>query len=457
IEENGWPLLFSALTTMAALFSFLLIPIRPIRWVGVSAASLVGVTYLLVIILLPSLLSFGKDREPENRYAEKEDRLLERILDRLGHRILSRPKIILVLFVLFTVICLLGISKFEVASDYRRTMGLKIPYIARIDAISKTPVGSLYAYDVAIEFVRAGAAKDPENLRKFEQLVDEVKTFELTKKVGSLLDIIKDMNQVLNNEDPAFYRIPERREMIAQLLLLYEQAGGVEAENWVDYEYQRLRLMVEISDYNSKEATRELRLIEQRAKALFPGAKVVLIGSTAQFSVMIDYVTWGQMRSFFIALVVVGLLMIVVFGSVKIGLIAMIPNVSPALAVGGIMGFAGIPLDIMTVTIVPMLLGLAVDDTIHFITHYQLEYARTGSYKTSTRRVFKTVGVALFLTSMVLVLNFSAYLASLAKAYIHMGILVPVGILAALAADYFMTPVLFDYFRPFTKGEQQKK
>nr|PID73359.1 MAG: hypothetical protein CSB33_04325 [Desulfobacterales bacterium] len=172
---------------------------------------------------------------------------------------------------------------------------------------------------------------------------------------------------------------------------------------------------------------------------------------------MIDYVTWGQMRSFFIALVVIGLLMIVVFGSVKIGLIAMIPNISPALAVGGIMGFTGIPLDIMTVTIVPMLLGLAVDDTIHFITHYQLEYTRTGSYKTSTRRVFKTVGVALFLTSMVLVLNFSAYLASLAKAYIHMGILVPAGILAALAADYFVTPVLLDWFRPFAKTARQRK
>jgi predicted RND superfamily exporter protein len=117
------------------------------------------------------------------------------------------------------------------------------------------------------------------------------------------------------------------------------------------------------------------------------------------------------------------------------------------------MGFAGIPLDMMTVTIMPMLLGLAVDDTIHFINHSQLEYERTGSYRKSTRRVFVTVGTALFLTSMVLILNFSAYLASAAKVYVNMGYLVAAGILAALASDLFVTPVLLNRFRPFGKKD----
>lgn len=449
LEETGWPLLFSALTTIAALLSFMLVPMRPIRWVGISSACLVGVTYVLVIVLLPSLLSFGKDRKPHAVYTQKGGRLIERLMDTLGSKVLLWPKTIITIFILIVITCLAGITQFEVSFDYRRTMGTDIPYIARVDYIGNTPVGSLYAYDVALEFDQPGAVKDPENLRKFQQLVEEVKTFQLTKKVSSLLDIIKDMNQVLNAGDPAYYRIPQSREMIAQLLLLYENAGGVEAEKWVDYDYQRLRLMVEITDYNSGEATRELRLIQKRSKELFPDAKVLFIGSISQFTVMMDYVTWGQVRSFLTALGVIGILMIVVFGSIKTGLIAMIPNISPALVVGGIMGFAGIPLDIMTVTIMPMLLGLAVDDTIHFINHSQLEYSRTKSYPETTRRVFVTVGTALFLTSMVLILNFSAYLASAAKAYVNMGILVPAGILAALAADYFVTPVLLKRFRSF--------
>jgi predicted RND superfamily exporter protein len=394
-------------------------------------------------------MSFGKNRKPHPVYEKKGGRLIERWMESLGSRVLNRPAVSVIVFLLLTVICIIGISRFEVSFDVRRTFGLKIPYVNRIDYIGSTAVGSVYSYDVALEFDTPDAAKEPENLRKFEQLVQEVSDFPLTKKTSSLLDIIKDMNQVLNGGDPEYYRIPETREMVAQLLLLYENAGGAEAEKWVDYDYQRLRLMVEISTYSSSEAIRELQQIRTRAAELFPEADVLLIGSISNYTVMMQYVTWGQMKSFFIALVVIAFLMTLVFGSIKTGLIAMIPNISPALAVGGIMGFAGIPLDMITVTIMPMLLGLAVDDTIHFINHSQLEFIRTGSYRKITRKVFITVGTALFLTSLVLILNFSAYLFSVAKVYVNLGILVAAGILAALLADYFMTPVLLNRFRPF--------
>ena len=76
-----------------------------------------------------------------------------------------------------------------------------MPYVNKLDYIGKTEVGSLYSYDVALEFNTPGAAKDPENLEKFERLIEEVNNFRLTKKVSSILDIIKDMNQVLNNGD----------------------------------------------------------------------------------------------------------------------------------------------------------------------------------------------------------------------------------------------------------------
>jgi hydrophobe/amphiphile efflux-3 (HAE3) family protein len=451
VAETGWPLLFSALTTIAAMLSFLFIPMRPLRWVGMTGACLVAVTYLLVLVLLPSLLSFGKDRRPRAPSMGKKGRALDRIMGYLGTRVLNRPGITLTVFALIVAVCLAGITRFEVSFDICRTFGLKVPYVNRLYEIGTSRVGSLYSYDVALEFDQPGAAKDPENLRRFEQLVEEVKTFRLTKKTTSLLDIIKDMNQVFHAGDPGFYSIPEDREMIAQLLLLYENAGGAEAEKWVDYDYQRLRLMVEIGDYNSGEAARGLRQIQERGRELFPDAKVLLIGSISQFTVMQDYVTWGQIKSFFIALGLIALLMTVVFGSLKIGLIGMIPNIAPALAVGGIMGFAGIPLDMMTVTVIPMLLGLAVDDTIHFINHSQLEFERSRSYRESVRRVFLTVGRAMFLTSLVLILTFSAYLCSAANVFVNMGMLVAAGILAALAADYFITPVLLTLFRSFGK------
>lgn len=449
VAETGWPLLFSALTTMAALCSFMFIPLRPIRWVGLTGACLVGVTYILVIVLLPSLLSFGRDKVPQKQQRAGVLAGLDRVMEILGTRVLNRPGLTMTALGLITVVCLLGIARFEVSFDIRRTFGMDVPYVERLDYIGHTRVGSLYSYGVALEFAQPGEAKEPENLKKFDQLISEINTLPLTKKTTSLIDIIKDTHQVLNNGDPDFHTIPEDRNAVAQVLLLYENAGGSEAEKWIDYEYQRLRLMVEIDDYNSGEAVRELRLIQERGRELFPDAKVLLIGSISQFTVMQDYVTWGQIKSFFIALTVIAILMSLVFGSLTLGLVAMVPNLAPAMVVGGIMGLAGIPLDMMTVTIIPMLLGLAVDDTIHFINHSQLEFERTGNYRESVRRVFESVGSALLLTSLVLILCFSAYAASAAKVFVNMSFLVAAGILAALGADYFVTPVLLNRLRPF--------
>ncbi len=466
VEETGWPLLFCALTTMVALFSFWLVPMRPIRWVGLTAAALVGVTYVLVIVMLPTLLSFGKnkpsvthgngDAEPLRAAdASEGHKGVDRLMVQLGSRALNRPKTVLSIFFVIVAICLTGLFRMDISFDVRRTYGPNVPYVNRITHIANTPVGSFYSYGIAIEFPEPGMAKDPDKLKKFDILIQDVAALPLTKKTSSLLDVVKDMNQVMNNGDPAYFKIPDTREMIAQQLLLYENAGGAEAERWVDYDYQRLRLMVDMTDYNSREAMRELEFIQNRARELFPDSHVLLIGSISQYTVMQHYVTWGQIGSFGLALCMITILMSLVFGSLRLGLIGMIPNVAPALAVAGIMGFARIPLDMMTVTVMPMLLGLAVDDTIHFISHSQLGFQLTGSYREATKRTFLVVGSAMFYTSLVLILSFAAFTISTVRVFVNMGLLIGAGILAALITDYFVTPVLLKQFSVF--GKETKK
>ncbi len=451
VEETGWPLFFTALTTIAGLLSFLFVQARQVRWIGLTTASVIGVTFVLVIILNPSLLSFGKDRKPNPDYIEKGGGLLERCMAGMGKWILAHPKSIMTVFIIAVLVCMAGLTKLGVSFDMCKTMGLKIPYVARMDYVRHSKIGSLYSYNLILDFDKADAAKDPENLKKFEQLISQVEKYPLTKRTTSISDVIKDMNQVLNGGDPAYYRIPKSREMIAQLLLLYENAGGTEAERWVDYDYKRLRLMVELGDYNSAEAQRELSKLKKSAKELFPDATVGVVGTVAKFTRMQQYVSYGQIKSFLAAMVVIAVLLIFVFGSIKTGLIAMIPNVASALAVGGIMGWADIPLDIMTVTIMPMLLGLAVDDTIHFVNHSKLEFERTKDYTESIKRTFVSIGTALFMTSIAIIANFSAYITSVAKILIHIGILACAGIIGALLADYFITPILLKWSKSFGK------
>jgi predicted RND superfamily exporter protein len=143
----------------------------------------------------------------------------------------------------------------------------------------------------------------------------------------------------------------------------------------------------------------------------------------------------------------------IVFGSVKTGLIALIPNITPAIVIGGLMGFMDIPLDSSTVLILPMILGLAVDDTIHFINHSKLEFIRTRNYKESILKSIRSVGVALVFTTLVLSANFLTYLTSEVKFYFFLGILAMSGMISALIADFFITPLLFKRFKIF--GEEK--
>lgn len=173
-------------------------------------------------------------------------------------------------------VCLVGTSRIDVSFDVLKTFGRKIPYVDRIYSVGQSQVGSLYSYNLALEFDQPGAAKNPDNLQKFDQLVADIATLELTKKTTSLLQILKDLNQVMHEGDPAWYRVPESRDMVAQLVLLYENASGDEVERWIDYDYQRLKLQVEMGHYSSGEVARELHWIRGEAARLFPDAHVVL-------------------------------------------------------------------------------------------------------------------------------------------------------------------------------------
>jgi predicted RND superfamily exporter protein len=259
------------------------------------------------------------------------------------------------------------------------------------------------------------------------------------------------MNQLLNNNDKKFYKIPDTKNMVAQILLLYEMSGGTEASQWVDNDYTMLRLMVEIKDMDAENIRNTISMLEGISFEYFPDAEFSISGSMPQAAALNYYVATGQIRSFLLALFVIMILLITVFGSVKTGLIGMIPNISPAIAIGGLMGLLNIPLDFMTVTAMPLILGLAVDNTIHFISHIKLEYERTREYEKSILTTFKLVGKALIMTSVILIASFALYFISKINMFFNMGLFIVVGITVAMLSDCLITPVVINITKPFGK------
>ena len=449
ITEIGWSVCFCGLTTIVSLLSFLVIPIRPMKCVGMICSMTVLFVMLTTLVITPILLSFGRNRKPRERFTEDSDTVWSRTMVRLSDWTMHHSRRIVTVFTVICVVLCVGLFKIVPAFDIEQTMGIDVPYVKKVVGVGKSGLGSLYSYDLVIELADDDAAKQPDNLRRLEQLSGVVEGYSLTKRTTSILDILKDLNQTLNEGDPAFYRIPDTEEEVAQMMMLYENAGGSEAEYWVDYDYRRLRLMVEISDFNSAEVEKELNDIDLRAKEIFPGASVTAVGNLPQYNVMMQYLVRGQMQSFLISVLIIGIILMIAFQSIKVGLIGLIPNIMPAIFVGGVMGWAGIPLDMMTATIIPMMLGMAVDDTIHFINRSKLEYDRCGKYPLSINRTFRVVGVAIVTTSIITSAVFGAFVTSPCAMNSHFGWLAIVGIVSALAADLFVTPVLVKRFKVF--------
>ncbi len=449
VTEIGWSVCFCGLTTIVSLLSFLVIPIRPMKCVGMICSMTVLFVMLTTMVITPVLLSFGRNRKPREGFTEDSDTTWTRAMVRMSDWTMNNSRIIVTVFTVICLVLCIGLFKIVPAFDIEQTMGIKVPYVEKVVGVGRSEMGSLYSYDLVIDLADEDAAKQPDNLRRLESLAKVVEGYPLTKRTTSILDILKDLNQTLNEGDEAFYRIPDTEEEVAQMMMLYENAGGSEAEYWVDYDYRRLRLMVEISDFNSAEVEKELNDIDVCAKEIFPGASVTAVGNLPQYNVMMQYLVRGQMLSFIISVLIIGVILMIAFQSVKVGLIGLIPNLMPAVFVGGIMGWAGVPLDMMTATIIPMMLGMAVDDTIHFINHSKLEYDRCGKYPLSINRTFRVVGVAIVTTSIITSAVFGAFTTSPCAMNFHFGLLAIVGILSALAADLFVTPILVKRFKVF--------
>jgi predicted RND superfamily exporter protein len=453
IEKTGWPLLFTALTTIGALLSFVFINIRVLNWVGNASALIVAVTCLLVLFVFPIFLSYGKNQKEfiSGKVSERRVDIIEEKMGVIARWTLKNTIGIIVVFTILTVIIVYGLQKIEVDFGNERTMGRRVPYVNKSFQVGQSKIGADQNYDIGIEFSQTGLAKNPDTLERLDAFIKEVESFPLTKRTTSILDQIKEINQVFNEEQDAFYKVPQNRLQIAQMLLLYENAGGEQLDKWVDYNYKKLRIRVEISNYKQNEFLREHQQIKELGRKYFPEAKVFIGGSLAKFNDMSYKVSIGQIESFFGSLLVVAILLIVAFGNFKAGLIALIPNLIPTLAIGGVMGLFRIPLDMITATIMPMILGLAVDDTIHFINHVKYEYSKSGDYGLSVEHTFRTVGKPLFMTSLILVANFGVYMTSVAKIYFHMGMLISVGIILALIAELFLTPICITLVKPFAR------
>ena len=343
VEECGWPVLFTVLTTMASFVSFLFVNMKPLEWMGKTSALVVLAIYLYVTILIPILLSFGKDRAPKAS-CENGATKLDTKFSTWSNFVYKRKKPFIVATALIIIAFIPGMFKITAQLDYLTITGDKMPYIREVKEMLAHKLGNQYSYTVMISYDEEGSFKKSENMKALLQLEDYLGTLSLTKwsggkaRVTSATSILKEMNRALNEGKDSFYTVPEDEYVLAQLMELSSIEMRQDFSDAMDEDFKTTIVNVDMTQFSTEEALANMNSLRAKLAELFPDAKCTLLGDMIRYSEMSNRIIFGGLKSFGFSLVIIAIMLIFAFSSLKLGLIGMIPNIAPVILVGGVMG-----------------------------------------------------------------------------------------------------------------------
>ena len=450
----GVPCLFTSLTTMAGFASMSVSPIKAIKHFAIYSSVGVGMAFLLTITLLGALLSFGRKRPAiKKRDARDENKaaLMKRVMTRVSRTNIRHRRSILLFFALLMLFTGAGLFRLQVDSNFLSEFSTRSE-IRRVTEFVDRIMGGSTGFSYVFDSGQTDGVTNPDFLRQIEAMQNEAEQKDVVMKAYSIVDLLKDINRAFHNGDPAYYRIPDNRETAAQLLLVYEMSGGDALSDYLSGDFRKARLelrcqAVASSRYKKLVDELDAYLRSRTAGDRFP--EPTLSGMGTLWLKLLDYITSSQIQGFSIAFGVIAVMMCIVLGSWRVGLLSMVPNLAPIVITLGLMGWLGIELDYVKLLIGCIAIGLAVDDTVHMVVRFQHEFHVRRNYHQALTAAFCGVGRALFITSVVLVAGFLVNVFSIMQTLVDFGLLVAFTILTALLADYFLLPALVLTFRPF--------
>ncbi len=455
VKLLGFPCLFTSLTTAVGFLSLTTSTINPIRHTGLAVAFGVLTTFGLTFTLLLVILSIAGSRtELKFRKSKKENRhnSTDVILRRIATLNQRHYKKILLLFAVLCISLVYGITQVEVNTNILLAFGERVKVFNDFLFVDKT-MGGTSNFEVLLESEKADGIKNVrflKTLEKIQQFVDRQDY--VVKKTISIVDLTKDINSSLHNSDKAYYKLPSTDNEISQSLLLYEFYGGDKMGGLVSPDLSSARLTVYVKTADSKIYKKFYNDLLSYIESVIPEKYTYKITGSSYLAIkMFDNMTEFMSKSILLAIVVISIMMIFVFRSIKIGLISMVPNIFPIIFGLGFMGVSGIHLSQFTSISGCIIIGLAVDDTIHFISRYRMEFYRLGNYRKALEATMAGVGRALTITTVILLMGFGSCMTSELAAMSDMALLCSVCFIFALLADFFIAPSLIFLFKPFGK------
>ncbi|MDH3214578.1 MAG: MMPL family transporter, partial [Myxococcales bacterium] len=444
--HSGLAILMAALTTAGGLFSFAAAPLAQVANLGRVAPVGILLTFLYCMTLLPALLAILPLRASPARRAEALQRTLGVALARVGDFATGNPWKVLAGSFALLVVFGFGIAQLRLAQYALNWFPEDDPVRMANEFMDRQLKGAA-GLEFVIDSGRENGLHDPLLLGRIDAAMRFAESFDdgeiFVGKAVSIVQVVKETHRALNENRLEFYAIPQDRRLVAQELLLFENSGSDDLEEVTDSRFRLARVSLRLPFVDGMHYPALVAALERGFREILgEGVGIQPTGLGVLFGRTFSVVNYTMARSYVTALLIITPLMVLLIGNLKRGVLSMIPNLIPIWITLGVMGWLEIPLDSSSLLVGCIILGLAVDDTIHFMHKFQRYYEDTGDAREATRRTLRTTGAALLFTTLVLASGFFVLTFAYMRNSVEFGILASMAAIVAFGADLLVSPAL---------------
>jgi predicted RND superfamily exporter protein len=402
------PVFLTSITTMAAFLTLTVSPITAMIPYGIFVSFGVAWAWLLSVTLLPARLCTFKP--PEKMTDLKNIGVLDRLVQGLGRGVCAHPKTVLAAGIGVIIVSLAGIFRVQIEVNFNTFFPDHNPISVANRFVDKHLNGVMN-----ISFEVQGDIKDPKVLKTMRKVSDRLEQFPNIRKTMSLSHIIAKMNRAINDDRPEHEIIPDTRNQVAQLLELYAMSGDPsDFENLVNYEYTSSLINATMNSISTNQITKVIEEIENYVNA-FVDPEMTAITATG-FSVFlrdfVGLVIKSSIRSVLFSVIIVFLIGLLFFRSVKWSLVAILPLTSAIILNFGLMGYLGIDLSHITALMISIIIGVGIDFAMHFIAHARALIRKGANRDMLVYQSIDDVGRPIIINAVSIAFGFSVLLFS---------------------------------------------
>jgi predicted RND superfamily exporter protein len=436
LKDVIMPVIYTGITTAVGFFSLATSSLSAIRQFGIGTGFGVCVTLLISLTLTPALLQLLA--LPKKLPEVSEVTWIDRCLEKLAIFAVKNAKPIYVASAIIAVVCLAAFPKINIGTDLIN--GFKESSNVRQDfnAVNAGLEGA-NTFEVVLETDVDAGFQEPDNLKVIEDLQS---WFKQQPEIGgstSIVDYIKTIYKGMTG-DAKDFSIPADAMTVSQLVQI---GGNEELADYANPDYQKARIIVRTTATNSSDVSALIDRTQHYLKEKIPSHIAARVtGNTYLVARTMDDIATGQVWNLVTAIVIIFFILSFVFSSFKYGFLAMLPNIMPVLIYFGILGYAEVSLNVTTALIACIVIGIAVDDTIHIFTQFNRLTKQTGNVHTGIVLAMKAVGRPVTYSTVALCGGFLCLVFSEMRTQVEFGLLAAITLFVGWLSDVTLTPAI---------------